>query len=214
MNSSGKISCAIWFISLSELARIYNICDRSTEQEPEALVRAGCEEGGRGSSPAPGLPSDKHSSKLLPEVQWHGEFACRPPQPAAPSSRGWPERPDIFLHFCCRGSLRLLHVSAQQHSWYANHLRSCKVKRNYLWGYICIREDILFAGDSMFEKPLKPCCVGTSSSYNCGSMDENGSKMYMVCEDPESAFFWDMVHPTQAGWRAVFWRLSATLQQL
>ncbi|KAK4792160.1 hypothetical protein SAY86_022595 [Trapa natans] len=66
-------------------------------------------------------------------------------------------------------------------------------------------------GHSKFEKPLTPCCVGISSGYNCGSVDGNGSKMYTVCEDPESTFFWDMVHPTQAGWQAVFSSILPTL---
>ncbi|PKI49319.1 hypothetical protein CRG98_030247 [Punica granatum] len=69
-------------------------------------------------------------------------------------------------------------------------------------------------GNSEFENPLKPCCAGTSQDFNCGSTDGNGTKMYTVCEDPESSFFWDLNHPTQAGWRAVYSNLSATLGQL
>ncbi|KAF5473825.1 hypothetical protein F2P56_005780 [Juglans regia] len=65
-------------------------------------------------------------------------------------------------------------------------------------------------GGTQFENPLKPCCFGISSKYNCGSVDENGAKKYTVCEDPESAFFWDGVHPTQAGWTAVYSALRAT----
>lgn len=51
---------------------------------------------------------------------------------------------------------------------------------------------------------LKPCCAGVSSQYNCGSVDENNVKKYSVCENPESSFFWDGLHPTQAGWNAVY----------
>lgn len=51
---------------------------------------------------------------------------------------------------------------------------------------------------------LKPCCAGVSSQYNCGSVDENNVKKYLVCENPESSFFWDGLHPTQAGWNAVY----------
>ncbi|XP_028784857.1 GDSL esterase/lipase At5g03610-like [Neltuma alba] len=67
------------------------------------------------------------------------------------------------------------------------------------------------------ENHFKPCCVGVSSQYSCGSVDEKTmAKKYTVCDDPESAFFWDLVHPTQAGWRAVYNNLRATnaLQQL
>lgn len=53
---------------------------------------------------------------------------------------------------------------------------------------------------------LKPCCVGVSSQYSCGSVDNNVKK-YVVCENPKSALFWDLFHPTQAGWDAVFNKL-------
>ncbi|KAK7396665.1 hypothetical protein VNO78_17821 [Psophocarpus tetragonolobus] len=52
-----------------------------------------------------------------------------------------------------------------------------------------------------------PCCVGVSSNYSCGSVDMNNVKKYRVCDDPKSAFFWDLVHPTQAGWHAVYNKL-------
>jgi phospholipase/lecithinase/hemolysin len=54
------------------------------------------------------------------------------------------------------------------------------------------------------KERLKPCCSGVSSEYNCGSVDENNVKKYLVCKNPESTFFWDRLHPTQAGWNAVY----------
>ncbi|CAL0299383.1 unnamed protein product [Lupinus luteus] len=54
------------------------------------------------------------------------------------------------------------------------------------------------------QNPLTPCCVGVSGEYNCGSVVDNGEKKYKVCDEPKSAFYWDVVHPTQAGWKAVF----------
>ncbi|KAK2401048.1 GDSL esterase/lipase [Trifolium repens] len=54
------------------------------------------------------------------------------------------------------------------------------------------------------KERLKPCCFGVSSEYDCGSVDENNVKKYLVCENPESTFFWDRLHPTQAGWNAVY----------
>ncbi|KAK8562175.1 hypothetical protein V6N13_148714 [Hibiscus sabdariffa] len=55
-----------------------------------------------------------------------------------------------------------------------------------------------------FENPFEPCCVGVSAAFSCGSVDENGLKKYTVCSNPKSKFFWDTVHPTQEGWRAVY----------
>ncbi|KAL7137405.1 hypothetical protein ABFS83_10G089900 [Erythranthe nasuta] len=69
-------------------------------------------------------------------------------------------------------------------------------------------------GDLKFETPLKPCCMGISSEYFCGSVDEKGVKMYTVCSDPKSAFFWDSSHPTEAGWHAVYATLKSSLGQL
>jgi len=63
---------------------------------------------------------------------------------------------------------------------------------------------------------LRPCCVGVSSEYFCGSVDKNNVKKYLVCEKPKSAFFWDLVHPTEAGWHAVYnkLRIMNALQQI
>ncbi|KAL6552671.1 hypothetical protein OROHE_008035 [Orobanche hederae] len=58
------------------------------------------------------------------------------------------------------------------------------------------------------ENPLTPCCVGVSGEYVCGKLDEKGEKKYKVCDEPKSAFYWDVVHPTQAGWKAVYSELQ------
>ncbi|XP_059646719.1 GDSL esterase/lipase At5g03610 isoform X3 [Cornus florida] len=71
-----------------------------------------------------------------------------------------------------------------------------------------------YQGSSKFETPLKPCCMGISNEYSCGSVDDKGAKMYTICDNPDSAFFWDTAHPTQAGWHAVYTSLQATLQQI
>uniref|UniRef100_A0A7N0UYY6 GDSL esterase/lipase n=1 Tax=Kalanchoe fedtschenkoi TaxID=63787 RepID=A0A7N0UYY6_KALFE len=64
-----------------------------------------------------------------------------------------------------------------------------------------------------FRNPLKLCCAGTSSGAYCGTLGADGEKMYTVCDEPEASFFWDTVHPTQEGWRAVYIALQATLKQ-
>ncbi|XP_010244275.1 PREDICTED: GDSL esterase/lipase At5g03610-like [Nelumbo nucifera] len=69
-------------------------------------------------------------------------------------------------------------------------------------------------GIMKFGNLLKPCCVGTSAEYSCGDIDENGVKKYTVCENPESTFFWDDVHPSQEGWHAVYSALQISLDQL
>ncbi|CAI9092999.1 OLC1v1028394C2 [Oldenlandia corymbosa var. corymbosa] len=61
--------------------------------------------------------------------------------------------------------------------------------------------------------PLKPCCLPIGS-FDCGDVDSNGTKMYTLCDKPESAFFWDKAHPTQAGWHAVFQLLKSAFQDI
>lgn len=68
--------------------------------------------------------------------------------------------------------------------------------------------------NSKFDNTMKSCCTGISENYTCGSVDEKGNKMYKVCQNPESFFFWDEVHPTQAGWEALSLALQANLEEL
>ncbi|KAM3360176.1 GDSL esterase/lipase like [Capsicum galapagoense] len=68
-------------------------------------------------------------------------------------------------------------------------------------------------GNSNFENPFKPCCMGTSSKYSCG--DQSGlQKKYVICKNPELSFFWDVIHPSQQGWFAVFSALKPSLSSL
>ncbi|XP_065857723.1 GDSL esterase/lipase At5g03610-like [Euphorbia lathyris] len=69
-------------------------------------------------------------------------------------------------------------------------------------------------GSSKFMNPLKPCCYGISKEYSCGSLNEKGQKMYTMCPNPQNSFFWDTVHPTQAGWRSIYLSLQPSLRQL
>ncbi|KAK9671520.1 hypothetical protein RND81_12G035900 [Saponaria officinalis] len=65
-----------------------------------------------------------------------------------------------------------------------------------------------------FKNPLAPCCMGKNSTYYCGSTDARGKKMYTICSNPNSYFFWDSAHPTQAGWEVLSRSLQPTLQKL
>ncbi|KAI4310537.1 hypothetical protein MLD38_035509 [Melastoma candidum] len=69
-------------------------------------------------------------------------------------------------------------------------------------------------GNSTFNKPLEPCCIGINGTYKCGDVDPSRTKMYQVCPRPDSRFFWDMVHPTQQGWKVVFSSLEPAFQHL
>nr|GMD01907.1 GDSL esterase/lipase At5g03610-like [Ipomoea batatas] len=64
-------------------------------------------------------------------------------------------------------------------------------------------------GKSSFPHPLAPCCLG-----NCGEVDVGGKKEYGLCDDPKMAFFWDMTHPSQQGWFAVYSALKSSLPHL
>ncbi|XP_016649694.1 PREDICTED: GDSL esterase/lipase At5g03610-like [Prunus mume] len=70
-------------------------------------------------------------------------------------------------------------------------------------------------GYSTFQiNTLKPCCVGVSNEYSCGSVDQTGAKKYIVCDNPDVSFFWDTVHPSQNGWHEVYAAIKPSLHQL
>ncbi|KAL6289317.1 hypothetical protein ACE6H2_006827 [Prunus campanulata] len=70
-------------------------------------------------------------------------------------------------------------------------------------------------GYSTFQiNTLKPCCIGVSKEYSCGSVDQAGAKKYIVCDNPDVSFFWDTVHPSQNGWHEVYAAIKPSLHQL
>ncbi|GKA86792.1 GDSL esterase/lipase-like protein, partial [Tanacetum coccineum] len=71
------------------------------------------------------------------------------------------------------------------------------------------------AGTSMVAALLKPCCQGVTKEYSCGKIEE-GTKIikYRVCGNTKDSFFWDMIHPSQQGWRVVSLHLRPSLLQL
>ncbi|TKW32142.1 hypothetical protein SEVIR_2G150300v4 [Setaria viridis] len=63
-----------------------------------------------------------------------------------------------------------------------------------------------------FTEKLKPCCESVDPKGYCGQVDEDGGDQYSVCSNPEKHFFWDDVHPTQAGWEAVMEQLQQDIK--
>ncbi|KAI3894041.1 hypothetical protein MKW92_026059 [Papaver armeniacum] len=61
---------------------------------------------------------------------------------------------------------------------------------------------------------LKPCCIPASAEVLCGSVDGNGVKQYTLCENPTDNIFWDPVHPTHSGWRAISAALKTSIDEL
>ncbi|KAK1276568.1 GDSL esterase/lipase [Acorus gramineus] len=58
-------------------------------------------------------------------------------------------------------------------------------------------------GEGKFKEVLKPCCAALDQQFSCSNTDFEGKKLYSLCSDRRSSFYWDSVHPTQAGWAAV-----------
>ncbi|KAL1822533.1 hypothetical protein ACET3Z_009311 [Daucus carota] len=95
-----------------------------------------------------------------------------------------------------------------------NESKSSKPVFTVLDLYASFNKVLQNKGGVMFRTPLKPCCMGIRGDSRCGSVNDKGVKLYNVCRNPESAFFWDTSHPTQAGWSVVFSSyLKATLEQ-
>ncbi|RWW88488.1 hypothetical protein BHE74_00002633 [Ensete ventricosum] len=68
-------------------------------------------------------------------------------------------------------------------------------------------------GAKEIKHPLVPCCVSRSITTECGEIDAEGNRLYRVCRRPEEHFYWDSVHPTQAGWAAAFEFLRPSLRR-
>lgn len=55
--------------------------------------------------------------------------------------------------------------------------------------------------------------MSRSNTTECGEIDAEGNRLYGVCRRPEEHFYWDSVHPTQAGWAAAFEFLRPSLRE-
>ncbi|KAJ7558448.1 hypothetical protein O6H91_04G039700 [Diphasiastrum complanatum] len=48
---------------------------------------------------------------------------------------------------------------------------------------------------------LQPCCIGMPGTDTyCAQTSESGESLFTLCKNPQTHFFWDHIHPTQAGW--------------
>ena len=65
----------------------------------------------------------------------------------------------------------------------------------------------------MFNNNLAPCCEGFYDTGFCGQQDDTGEPLYELCENPDQLFYWDEVHPTHAGWKAVMKALEQPLKE-
>jgi phospholipase/lecithinase/hemolysin len=57
------------------------------------------------------------------------------------------------------------------------------------------------------------CCTGTDERKGgyCGREDATGTPQYTLCSNLQDFFYWDYMHPTQAGWNAVMDRLQGSI---
>ncbi|CAN6291419.1 unnamed protein product [Urochloa humidicola] len=66
-----------------------------------------------------------------------------------------------------------------------------------------------------FTERLRPCCEGTVADADAdgggvaGYCGKDGG--YSLCDNPKEYFFWDVVHPTHAGWRAIMQLLQGPI---
>ncbi|KAJ1266585.1 hypothetical protein BS78_08G163600 [Paspalum vaginatum] len=70
-----------------------------------------------------------------------------------------------------------------------------------------------FADVAAQSKGSRPCCAAADLNGGyCGQEDAGGRAQYSVCSSPGSYLYWDYIHPTQAGWKAVMDQLQPTIQ--
>ncbi|XP_020260327.1 GDSL esterase/lipase At5g03610-like [Asparagus officinalis] len=66
-------------------------------------------------------------------------------------------------------------------------------------------------GARKFNHIFRPCCEGKLESFSCGQVNDEGVEQYSLCRDPSEYLYWDSVHPSQAGWDAVFQQIKPFL---
>uniref|UniRef100_A0ACD5UV86 Uncharacterized protein n=1 Tax=Avena sativa TaxID=4498 RepID=A0ACD5UV86_AVESA len=64
-----------------------------------------------------------------------------------------------------------------------------------------------------FKHTRKPCCETIDPKGFCGQRDENSKPLYSQCRDPQNYFFWDDMHPTHTGWKAVIAQLENPIKK-
>ncbi|TVU36383.1 hypothetical protein EJB05_18316 [Eragrostis curvula] len=63
-----------------------------------------------------------------------------------------------------------------------------------------------------FTHKLKPCCRSSDPNGYCGQVDEDDKPQYSVCKNPQQHFFWDDMHPSEAGWDAIMEQLESDIK--
>jgi hypothetical protein len=64
-----------------------------------------------------------------------------------------------------------------------------------------------------FSGKMAPCCVSAYDTGYCGQRSPSGARLYDLCENPDKFFYWDEMHPTNAGWKAVMKALEEPLKE-
>ncbi|XP_006653827.1 GDSL esterase/lipase At5g03610-like [Oryza brachyantha] len=69
------------------------------------------------------------------------------------------------------------------------------------------------AMSASFKNKLAPCCESIDVNGYCGQKGDNGTELYTLCKNPGDYFFWDDVHPTEAGWKAVMKQVEGPIKK-
>ncbi|KAK4385505.1 GDSL esterase/lipase [Sesamum angolense] len=106
------------------------------------------------------------------------------------------------------------HILLKQHIWALNYETAAPVFK-YLDLYNAFISALKIDQNSPgnLTDKLKPCCGGVEGE-DCGLVDNNGVKKYVVCKNPSHSFYWDSIHPSDKGWRAVYLALKRSLTSL
>ncbi|TVU15737.1 hypothetical protein EJB05_39275, partial [Eragrostis curvula] len=61
------------------------------------------------------------------------------------------------------------------------------------------------------ELKSKPCCEAKDLNGYCGQYTAD-HQQFTVCPDPDQYLYWDFIHPTHAGWKAIMQKLQSPIE--
>uniref|UniRef100_A0A803NW21 Uncharacterized protein n=1 Tax=Cannabis sativa TaxID=3483 RepID=A0A803NW21_CANSA len=125
--------------------------------------------------------ADTGNSRKHTAVSWKPPYGITFPGKPAGSENDFYSKQDL------NSSTALVSIVGNDYGAYLAKVLVLDLYTTFMSAFENLKKNITTtttAGNLRVESPLvmKPCCVGISKEYSCGSLDENGAKKYSLLE--------------------------------